>query len=169
MKPYIYFLLVILAIGLSACDPLSSYPSDPELSPFVGEWKDLNGGYGGNIIRITNEYVFYNSNDRPQYKYSADAEVLHIETIWMKPEWDGYKRECPYYFRDNVLYIKAFIPPAIVCCNSQFFALFGNFSCEFYGINRLDKFNFTYYLFYFVCLQSSDKLLVHFFGKFIFF
>lgn len=109
MKRYIYFSL-LLAICLSACDPLSSYPSDPELSPFVGEWKDLNGGYGGNIIRITNEYVFYNSNNRPQYKYSADAGVFYIETIWMKPEWDGYKRECPYYFRDNVLYIKAFIP-----------------------------------------------------------
>lgn len=109
MKRYIYFSL-LLAICLSACDPLSSYSSDPEMSPLVGEWKDLNGGYGGNIIRITNEYVFYNSNDRPQYKYSADAGVFYIETIWMKPEWEGYKRECPYYFRDDVLYIKAFIP-----------------------------------------------------------
>lgn len=110
MKRCIYFLSVIVLVVLSACDPLLSYPSDPDVSPFVGEWYDLNGGYDGNTIRITNEYIFYDSHNRPKYKYSTAAGVLYIETLWMKPEWDDYKRECPYYFRDDVLYIQDFIP-----------------------------------------------------------
>lgn len=113
MKRCIFILLVFVTVVLVACDPLSSYPSDPEVSPFVGEWIDLSGGYDGNTIRITNEYVFYHSHNRPQYKYYADAEVLYIESVWMKPEWKEtteYRRECPYYFEGDVLYIKEFIP-----------------------------------------------------------
>ena len=35
MKKCIYFLLFAIAIGFSSC-----YPSDPEVSPFVGKWQE---------------------------------------------------------------------------------------------------------------------------------
>ena len=52
MKKCIYLLLFAIAIGFSSC-----YPSDPEVSPFVGKWSARIGMVNDREkITITNEY-----------------------------------------------------------------------------------------------------------------
>ena len=52
MRPYIYILLLFITISFGAC-----YPSDPEVSPFVGKWSARIGMVNDREkITITNEY-----------------------------------------------------------------------------------------------------------------
>lgn len=96
MKHYIYFLLLIVIISFSAC-----YPSDPEVSPFVGKWQTSTGV----MVNITNEYIFLKNHSRPDYRYTMDDKAFYLEYLKIK-----YSRECPYEYKDGVLYVKEFIP-----------------------------------------------------------
>lgn len=98
MRPYIYFLLLLITISFSAC-----YPSDPEVSPFVGEWQDERG----TIVRITNECIFFNAKLRPTYRYTMDDKKFYLEQA--HPKVENYTRECAYSYGNGVLYIQELI------------------------------------------------------------
>ena len=97
MKSVMYFLLLIVAIGLSAC-----YPSDLEHFPLVGEWESMDGS----VFKITNEYIFENGKTCPIYRYTAEHDTLYLEAV-KNPD---FHRECPYTYRADVLYIIGFLP-----------------------------------------------------------
>ena len=96
MKKCIYFLLFAIAIGFSSC-----YPSDSEVSPFVGKWQDKKG----TIVRITNDYIFFNAELRPTLRYTTDDKNFYLESTKL----ESYKRECAYSYSNDVLYIQEFI------------------------------------------------------------
>ena len=98
MRPYIYFLLLFITISFGAC-----YPSDPEVSPFVGKWQDI----GGTTVRITNEFIFFNAELRPTYHYIVDDKKFYLELA--HPKVENYKRECAYSYSNGVLYIQELI------------------------------------------------------------
>lgn len=98
MRPYIYFLLLFITISFGAC-----YPSDPEVSPFVGKWQDKKG----TIVRITNDYIFFDAEVRPTYHYIVDDKKFYLEQE--HPKVENYTRECTYSYNDGVLYIQEFI------------------------------------------------------------
>ena len=110
MRPYIYFLLLFITISFSAC-----YPSDPEVSPFVGEWTSKIGR-ANNLerVRITNEYFFLNADLIPDYRYIMDDRAFYIEQIWKKKDADDYRMECTYLYRNDTLFIHDFYYESLI-------------------------------------------------------
>lgn len=96
MRPYIYILLLFITISFGAC-----YPSDPEVSPFVGKWQDKKG----TIVRITNDYIFFDAELRPTFRYTTDDKNFYLESTKL----ESYKRECAYSYSNGVLYIQGLI------------------------------------------------------------
>ncbi len=96
MKNCVRSLLLLIAISFTAC-----YPSDPEVSPFAGKWQDEKG----TIVRITNEYIFFNAQSRPTYRYTMDDQKFYLELTKV----ENYTRECAYSYNNGVLYIHEFI------------------------------------------------------------
>lgn len=108
MKRCIYFLLLVITVGLYSC-----YPSDPEVSPFVGEWKVFDGKKYPMLnlaskIKITNEYFFLNADLIPDYRYTMDDEAFYVKQIWKNKDAEDYQLRCPYSFRNDTLFIYNF-------------------------------------------------------------
>ena len=100
MKKHVLFAFIgaFIAISFGAC-----YPSDPEVAPFVGKWQDKKG----TIVRITNDYIFFNAELRPTYHYIVDDKKFYLELA--HPKVENYKRECAYSYSNGVLYIQGLI------------------------------------------------------------
>ena len=99
MKKILFaFICAFIAISFAAC-----YPSDPEVAPFVGKWQDKKG----TIVRITNEFIFFNAELRPTYHYIVDDKKFYLEQEY--PKVENYTRECAYSYSNGVLYIQELI------------------------------------------------------------
>jgi hypothetical protein len=97
MKKILFaFIGAFIAISFCAC-----YPSDPEVSPFVGKWQDKKG----TIVRITNDYIFFDAELRPTLRYTTDDKNFYL----VSTKLESYKRECAYSYNNGVLYIQKFI------------------------------------------------------------
>ena len=110
MKNCIYFLLLVIAIGFSSC-----YPSDPEVSPFVGTWSARIGGVSDReIIKITNEYFFIGEDLMPDYRYTMDDQAFNITQLWLPDDAEFYKMRCTYLYRNDTLFIHNFYYESII-------------------------------------------------------
>ena len=105
MKNCIYFLLLVIAIGFSSC-----YPSDPEVSPFVGTWSARIGGVSDRErIKITNEYFFIGEDLMPDYRYTMDDQAFNITQLWLPDDAEDYKMRCTYLYRNDNFYYESII------------------------------------------------------------
>ena len=106
MKNYFYIVLLILMVSLCAC-----YPSDPEVSPFVGNWKIWQSGidYEKPIVKITNEYFFLDGDLIPDYRYTMDENAFYITQIWKPKEHSDYNMRCTYLYRNDTFFIHDFL------------------------------------------------------------
>jgi hypothetical protein len=106
-----YLTLLILIVSLSAC-----YPSDPEVSPFVGEWKIWQSGidFEKPIIKITNEYFFLDGDLIPDYRYTMDEKAFYITQIWKPKEYEYYNMRCTYLYRNDTLFIHNFLYDSLI-------------------------------------------------------
>ena len=110
MKNCIYLLLLAIAIGVSSC-----YPSDPGVSPFVGEWSARIGMVNDREkITITNEYFFIGKDLIPDYRYTMDDQAFHITQLWLPKDAEFYEMRCTYLYRNDTLFIHDFYHESII-------------------------------------------------------
>lgn len=111
MKKILFaFICAFIAISFAAC-----YPSDPEVSPFVGKWSARIGMVNDREkITITNEYFFIGKDLIPDYRYTMDDQAFHITQLWLPKDAEFYEMRCTYLYRNDTLFIHDFYHESII-------------------------------------------------------